>query len=520
MDLLTFEKLLLQVETNNPKVVNLNLWSCGQPTRCLTLLFDHLSTNTHIKTIDLGNNDLTDQDLLEFCRSLVKNYTVRHLVLSFNQITDQGVQHLFSLLKTNKTICSIDLSRNKITNNGGKIILSNLNVCRSLFELDLSMNKVARTLDERICFILNRRRKYYAIGRLKSRAKRRSNGQKKNVQTDIRVIKSNQKTQGKMPSKSELDSHLTGNILRKTLLVSNSNQSESETDYTLPSFAEISFGEDSNVTDQESIFHKSKFEEINFETLSSIKTSKNSKNQNKKNNLDLNETSNTETKKRMLTKARSVKEIMDTNLKITTENSGSGMISENLFEELSSENSGYYSTTTLNANVDENLDSLYFSSFPSSKNDLISLDPLSEVEYTPNEIGLKNETEIETTSKGSVQLNNFRHELNQIKVVLSNYLRNSPDQYSTEILKTLKNFESGYWDPISETINEIKEEFHVLKESTQKHRKKIRNLKSNLKVLQKEFENTSKKTSDYKNKVKVLQKTSNNLDVLLSKKKI
>uniref|UniRef100_W5JZ52 Protein phosphatase 1 regulatory subunit 37 n=1 Tax=Astyanax mexicanus TaxID=7994 RepID=W5JZ52_ASTMX len=99
-----------------------------------------LKYNRTLRTIDLGNNAVSDS-LEELCDGLrVEKSGLRTLVLSNNQITHHGMTHLKSVLFQPflRTLETLDLSKNNLENQGVHMLKEPLMMNRSITQLSLA----------------------------------------------------------------------------------------------------------------------------------------------------------------------------------------------------------------------------------------------------------------------------------------------------------------------------------------------------------------------------------------------
>ena len=78
-------------------------------------LADGLDDNTSLVRLNLFNNKIADQGVYYLC---LNNCKLRTLYLGQNQITDKGAEYLSEMLKTNTTLTQLGLSNNEITDLG------------------------------------------------------------------------------------------------------------------------------------------------------------------------------------------------------------------------------------------------------------------------------------------------------------------------------------------------------------------------------------------------------------------
>uniref|UniRef100_A0A9J8D6U1 Protein phosphatase 1 regulatory subunit 37 n=1 Tax=Cyprinus carpio carpio TaxID=630221 RepID=A0A9J8D6U1_CYPCA len=102
-------------------------------------LGDLLKYNSTLKTLDLGNNTMSDSGLEEICDALSFQKTgLRTLILSNNHITHLGMSHLQKVLPRLKTLETLNLGKNNLENRGIHTLKESLMINRSLLQLGLA----------------------------------------------------------------------------------------------------------------------------------------------------------------------------------------------------------------------------------------------------------------------------------------------------------------------------------------------------------------------------------------------
>jgi hypothetical protein len=82
---------------------------------------DH-RVNSQIETLNISNNDLSEDDILALLGSIKNNTSLKILDIKGNEITDQCAESLSGILTINKTLEEVHISKNKITENGKKFL--------------------------------------------------------------------------------------------------------------------------------------------------------------------------------------------------------------------------------------------------------------------------------------------------------------------------------------------------------------------------------------------------------------
>ena len=94
------------------------------------------------ETINLSNDNVSDDRVCLLSFGLYNNLTVKTLNLSFNKLIDDEVAIISECLKHNSTLQTLDFSHNKVTDNAAVIIGNCLKHNKTVKELNLSQNKI------------------------------------------------------------------------------------------------------------------------------------------------------------------------------------------------------------------------------------------------------------------------------------------------------------------------------------------------------------------------------------------
>ncbi|XP_059377141.1 protein phosphatase 1 regulatory subunit 37 [Carassius carassius] len=107
-------------------------------------LGDLLKYNSTLKTLDLGNNTMSDSGFEEICDALSFQKTgLRTLILSNNHITHLGMSHLQNVLPRFKTLETLNLGKNNLENRGIHTLKESLMINRSLLQLGLASTGIS-----------------------------------------------------------------------------------------------------------------------------------------------------------------------------------------------------------------------------------------------------------------------------------------------------------------------------------------------------------------------------------------
>jgi len=87
------ERLMERVRDDDPTLTELDLCSMNIGLREDALsMFDALSSNTHVKTVDLSMNELDDDCVSSLSLALLENKAIKHLNLANNAINSEGAE--------------------------------------------------------------------------------------------------------------------------------------------------------------------------------------------------------------------------------------------------------------------------------------------------------------------------------------------------------------------------------------------------------------------------------------------
>nr|XP_055060313.1 NACHT, LRR and PYD domains-containing protein 12-like isoform X2 [Misgurnus anguillicaudatus] len=122
-------KLISDVLKNpNCKLEKLKLWRCDITDEGCAALASALTSNTHLRDLNLSyNNKLSDSGVKLICDVLKNpNCKLEKLKLYYCDVTDEGCAALASALTSNSHLRDLDLSYNKQISDSGKKLLSDL----------------------------------------------------------------------------------------------------------------------------------------------------------------------------------------------------------------------------------------------------------------------------------------------------------------------------------------------------------------------------------------------------------
>jgi Ran GTPase-activating protein (RanGAP) involved in mRNA processing and transport len=124
---LRFKHTIIDLFANNPTLTDLNLCEYEKSgmtqyryLKCyndqsMELLCEALVTNTHLRSLNLSNNQITDVGACALATVLQHNATLTTLNLSNNEITDMGGQRIARALLQNGSVTLVSIDKNKIS---------------------------------------------------------------------------------------------------------------------------------------------------------------------------------------------------------------------------------------------------------------------------------------------------------------------------------------------------------------------------------------------------------------------
>ncbi|XP_068686880.1 protein NLRC3-like [Montipora foliosa] len=104
----------------------------------VAVLAHALETNSTLKLLDLGNDNIGDSGAAALTKAMEINSTLTRLDLPGNGISDSGAAALAKAMERNSTLAWLDLSRNKIGKSGAAALAKALEVNITLTQLYLS----------------------------------------------------------------------------------------------------------------------------------------------------------------------------------------------------------------------------------------------------------------------------------------------------------------------------------------------------------------------------------------------
>jgi hypothetical protein len=115
----------------------IDLGFAGLDTRKLTMLAQALETNSVVRKLCLGWNEIGDAGAERLAQSLEKNKTLTELNLTENGIGERGAERLAAALAVNGTLRVLDLMSNRIGDKGAGFFANALGKNKTLQELRL-----------------------------------------------------------------------------------------------------------------------------------------------------------------------------------------------------------------------------------------------------------------------------------------------------------------------------------------------------------------------------------------------
>lgn len=153
-------ELLLTGLADNSSLLSLSLGSNQFGNAGVLILSSFLSNpKTKLQSLDLGNNQISDESIHAIAQALISNKTLQSLDLYRNLISETGAKTLVEALLKNSILQSLDLYKNKLGIQGAESIASVLSKNQILQFLDVSgMSEEGGKIQANIDKILKLRR--------------------------------------------------------------------------------------------------------------------------------------------------------------------------------------------------------------------------------------------------------------------------------------------------------------------------------------------------------------------------
>lgn len=117
---------LQKLSANDPALTTLQIVSPQLSAQQISDICSSLRTNTHVRTVNLSANGITDCDVACISAALHINKRVKNLLLFGNEITYRGAKYIAEMLKKNKRLESLDLGANSICERAAAVLSSAL----------------------------------------------------------------------------------------------------------------------------------------------------------------------------------------------------------------------------------------------------------------------------------------------------------------------------------------------------------------------------------------------------------
>eukprot|EP00760_Papus_ankaliazontas_P040124 PhM_4_TR9944/c0_g1_i1/m.51531 len=107
-----FETLVQQIASNDQKHVEVSCAGRNITDAHVDQICDALATNTHLRVLDLQNNDVTNTGAARIAEALKSTTTLREVNLENNHVGEDGVRVILSVLRENDSLtsCRVDAS--------------------------------------------------------------------------------------------------------------------------------------------------------------------------------------------------------------------------------------------------------------------------------------------------------------------------------------------------------------------------------------------------------------------------
>ena len=114
----------------------------------LKLLADAIEKSISLKSINLENNQITDEGAKVLAVVIEKSVSLQNIYLSSNQITDEGAKALAAASEKSVSLQTIILGWNQITDEGAKALAAAIEKSVSLQNINLTRNQIT---DNNLC---------------------------------------------------------------------------------------------------------------------------------------------------------------------------------------------------------------------------------------------------------------------------------------------------------------------------------------------------------------------------------
>eukprot|EP00667_Euglena_gracilis_P010643 EG_transcript_10833 len=135
-----FPQVVAAIALNDPTKVRIDLSCRGLGVRGAQEIASAMASNSVVKSLFLGWNDVEDAGVQVLCGGLRDNWSLGTLILSGNRITDDGAGRMADFLRRNNSLTYLSLSTNQITLAGATDILQSLELNTGLRSLSLGGN--------------------------------------------------------------------------------------------------------------------------------------------------------------------------------------------------------------------------------------------------------------------------------------------------------------------------------------------------------------------------------------------
>ena len=136
-----FQKIMNQVEKNDPSTTNIVLNGFDIVDAKLAVLAMALVNNTHVISLHLNGNSITDHGAKLLAYTLQQNKTMWLVSLNDNRIRSAGAEAIAAALYDNNNLQVLRLENNQIGNSGGKKLRKMMRHNKCINELSLDGNK-------------------------------------------------------------------------------------------------------------------------------------------------------------------------------------------------------------------------------------------------------------------------------------------------------------------------------------------------------------------------------------------
>ena len=129
--------LLASILSHNISLQVLDLSSCSLQTEGATEIFNAIRNHSHLISLDISNSDITNDAANVLASVLSLNITVQDLHLQRCSLQTEGAIKIFNAIRNHSCLISLNISNNDITNDAANVLASVLSLNITVQDLHL-----------------------------------------------------------------------------------------------------------------------------------------------------------------------------------------------------------------------------------------------------------------------------------------------------------------------------------------------------------------------------------------------